>query len=401
MPKPKAALAFVLITILLDALAFSIVIPVVPDLIEQIGHIPPAQASFWLGALLTAFSAVQLFAAPVLGGLSDRYGRRPVLLTCLAALGVASFATVFVQSLVGLFAIRMFAGLAAGDVPAAVAYIADITPPEHRAKRFGLVGAMFGLGFVAGPGLGGLLGGVWLRLPFLVSAGLSVCNVLFGVLVLAESLAPENRRQLTWRDANPFAAMRAVFVDATTLRLAFSWCCFWFALGAQQTSFILANEMRFHWSVLQNGLVLALAGLFGAITQSVLVGRAVQRFGLKGTALLGIGFSAAGYLFYAFAFSPWIMFPGILVLSLGSLGNPAIRSMLSQSVGPTRQGEVQGAMSGLQALMAIAAPMAMGTLFAGATLPKAALHFPGAPFALSACVCMASLAVLSRLRVTV
>jgi DHA1 family tetracycline resistance protein-like MFS transporter len=387
-----------LVTILLDALAFSIVIPVTPDLIKEIGHIQPAQASFWLGALLTAYSAVQLFAAPVLGGLSDRYGRRPVLLACLAALGLSSLATVFVQSLAGLFVIRMFAGLAAGDIPAAVAYIADISSLEQRAKRFGLVGAMFGLGFVAGPGVGGLLGGVWLRLPFVVAAGLSACNVIYGALVLSESLAPENRRQLTWQDANPFAAMRAVLVDGKTLRLAFSWCCFWFALGAQQTSFILANEMRFHWSVLQNGLALALAGVFGAITQSVLVGRAITRFGLKGTALLGIGFSAAGYVFYAFAFSPWILFPGILVLSLGSVGNPAIRSMLSQSVGPTRQGEVQGAMSGLQALMAIAAPVAMGTLFAGATLPGGMLHFPGAPFALSACVCVASLAVLSRLK---
>ncbi len=399
MTRPKAALAFVLVTILLDALAFSIVIPVIPDLIKQIGHIQPAEASFWLGALLTAYSAVQLFAAPVLGGLSDRYGRRPVLLACLAALGVSSLATVFVQSLAGLFAIRMFAGLAAGDIPAAVAYIADISTPEQRARRFGLVGAMFGLGFVAGPGVGGLLGGVWLRLPFVAAAALSACNVIYGALVLAESLPPENRRQLTWQDANPFAAMRAVLVDGKTRRLAFSWCCFWFALGAQQTSFILANEMRFHWNVLQNGLVLALAGVFGAITQSTLVGRAITRFGLKGTALLGIAFSAAGYIFYAFAFSPWILFPGILILSLGSIGNPAIRSMLSQSVGPTRQGEVQGAMSGLQALMAIAAPVAMGTLFAAATLPGAMLHFPGAPFALSACACAASLGVLSRLDV--
>ncbi len=399
MPQRQAALAFVLVTVLLDALAFAIVVPVVPDLVKEVGHVPPAQASFWVGVMLTAFASVQFFAAPVLGGLSDRFGRRPILLVCLTILGLASLATVFVQSLAGLLLIRMFAGLASGDIPAAVAYIADITPPAGRAKRFGLVGAMFGLGFVAGPGLGGLLGGVWLRLPFVAAAVLSAANVLYGIFLLPESLAPEHRRPLRWREMQPFGALRAVFVDATTLRLGFAWCCLWFALGAQQSSFILANEMRFQWSVLQNGLVLALAGICGAITQSLLVGRAISRFGQKGTALLGGVLSAAGYGCYALAGQVWVLFPGIILLSLGALGSPAIRAMLSQSVDASRQGEVQGALSGLQALMAIAGPVTMGALFAGATLPGAALHFPGAPFALAGGVCLAGFGVLTRLRV--
>jgi DHA1 family tetracycline resistance protein-like MFS transporter len=397
--KRQAAVAFVLVTVFLDALAFAIVIPVIPDLVKEIGRVPPAQASFWVGALLTGFAMVQFFAAPVLGAVSDRYGRRPVLLICLTILGLSSLATVFVQSLAGLVLIRMLAGLASGDIPAAVAYIADITPPAGRAKQFGLVGAMFGLGFVAGPGLGGLLGGVWLRLPFAAAAGLSAANVLYGIFVLPESLAPENRRNLTWRDTNPFSALRAVFVDGKTLRLGFAWCCTWFALGAQQSSFILANEMRFHWTVLQNGLVLALSGVCGAVTQSVLVGRVIGRFGLRGTALIGALFSAAGYAGYAMAGSIWILFFGIVVLSLGMVGSPAVRSMLSQSVDARRQGEVQGALSGLQALMSIAAPVTMGALFAGATMPGAGLHFPGAPFLLAALVCLASFAVLSKINV--
>jgi DHA1 family tetracycline resistance protein-like MFS transporter len=394
--KRQAAIAFVLVTVFLDALAFAIVIPVVPDLVKQIGHVPVAQASFWVGVMLTGFAVVQFFASPVLGAVSDRYGRRPVLLTCLTVLGLSSLATVFVQSLTGLFLIRMFSGLASGDIPAAVAYIADITPAAQRAKRFGLIGAMFGLGFVAGPGIGGLLGGVWLRLPFVVAAGLSAANVLYGIFVLPESLAPENRRPLSWRDSNPFSALRAVFVGGTTLRLGAAWCCIWFALGAQQSSFILANEMRFHWTVLQNGLVLALAGVCGAITQSLLVSRAITRFGLRGTALVGALFSAAGYAAYAAAGVTGILYAGIVLLSLGQVGSPAIRALLSQSVDARRQGEVQGALSGLQALMSIAAPLTMGAIFAGATMPGAALHFPGAPFVLSGAVCLVSVLALKK-----
>jgi DHA1 family tetracycline resistance protein-like MFS transporter len=388
------------VIIALDAIAFGIVIPVQPDLVMRLGHIPPAGASLWLGALLTAFSAMQFFAAPVLGNLSDRFGRRPVLLLCLAGLGLASLATVFIQTLAGFFIIRILAGLCTGDVPAAIAYIADVTPPEDRAKRFGLVGAMFGVGFILGPAIGGILGSVWLRLPFLASAALALINVVYGFFFLAESLPPDRRRPFNWRSANPFGAIRTVFIDGTTRRLGIAWCCFWFALAAQQSSFILANEMRFHWNTYQNGLAIALAGLCSALTQSLLVGRAVQRFGLKRTAVLGFAFNTAGYACYAMAGSVWILFPGILILALGSLGNPAIRSMLSASVDATRQGEVQGALSGLQALMQIAAPLTMGSLFAAATLPGASLHFPGAPFLLAGLITLASVLVLASIHIT-
>ena len=378
-----------MVTVALDALAFGVVIPVEPGLVMRLGHISAGDASFWLGAILTTFSTAQFAAAPVLGGLSDRFGRRPVLLASLAAQGLAALASAFAPNLFWFFLIRAAAGAGSGNTAAASAYLADISTPEQRARRFGWVGAMFGLGFVLGPAAGGLLGGVSVRLPFLVSAGLAGCNVLYGLAALPESLPADRRRPFRWGGANPFGALRGAFAGGGAWRLGFAWCCLWFALGAQQSSFILANQMRFHWNTRDNGLVLALAGIASAITQGLLVGRAQSRLGRRRTALAGLGCSALGYFFYAFAASRWIMFPGVLILALGALGNPSLQAIFSARAGSRRQGETQGALACLQGLMAIIAPLATGALFTVATRPGAALHFPGAPFLLAAIVCTA------------
>ena len=394
----KASAVFIYVTIALDAIGFGIVVPVVPDLVMRVGHIPASDASFWVGALLAAFSAMQFVAAPVLGGVSDRFGRRPVLLFSLAALGLAALLTAFVPSLFWLLALRMAAGATSGNISAAMAYIADVTPPAERAGRYGSVGALFGLGFVLGPALGGALGGIDVRLPFVFSAGLAAANVMYGVLLLPESLPREQRVAFDWRRANPIGALSAVFVDTPRLRLGAAWCCIWFALGAQQSSFILANELRFHWNTVQNGLALALAGVSSALVQGLLVRRAVARWGMERTATVALGLSVLGYVCYAYAVTPAILFGGVLILALGSMSNPAVRSMLSVAVGPHRQGEVQGALASLQGLMAIAAPLTMGGLFARTTRPSAAVHFAGAPFALAAIVCGAGALVVWRLQ---
>ncbi len=389
---------FILITIALDALGFGIVIPVEPGLVMQVGHVPASDASFWLGAILTAYSAMQFLAAPVLGALSDCYGRRPVLLASLAALGVGSALTTIAPSLFWLFMVRMFTGATSGNTAAAAAYLADVTPPGQRAQRYGWVGAMYGLGFVLGPAFGGVLGEYGVRVPFLASASLAACNVAYGLLILPESLPPERCRAFDWRRANPVGTWATIFTSGPARRLGFAWCCLWFALGAQQTSFILANQMRFHWNTMQNGLVLAAAGLASAATQGLLERRSEARIGLRRTALAGLALSTLGYLFYAFAFSKWIMFPGVLILALGALANPAVQSMLSTSAGAKYQGEVQGALSSLEGLMAVAAPVAMGGLFEFCTRGHSALHFPGAPFLLAAIVCGAGGIVLFTAR---
>ncbi len=389
----RASTSFIFVTVGLDALGAGVVVPVLPDLVMRVGHVAAGAASFWLGAILTAYSLMQFVAAPVLGGLSDRFGRRPVLLVSLAALAASMLLMAQARSLLALLLIRLFAGAMSGNTAAATAYIADVTPPAQRARGFGMVGALYGLGFVLGPALGGVLGAAGPRLPFYASAVLVAANVVYGWLVLPESLPPQRRRSFSWRRANPFGSLGMVFSTPATLRLGAAWCCVWFAIGAQQSSFILANEMRFHWNTMQNGLVLALAGIASAVTQALLVGTAVARFGPLRTARLGMACLTLGYLGYAFASTRWIMFPAVLVLALGALCNPAVQSMLSTAAGPRRQGEVQGGLEALQGLMAASGPLLMGWLFEQAT--RGTAHFVGAPFLLAAAICVAGFVTLS------
>ena len=387
----RASALFIYITVALDAVGFGIVVPVVPDMVKWIGHMPASDTSFWVGLLLAAFAAMQFLAAPVLGGLSDRFGRRPVLLTSLAGVGLLSLATAAAPNLLVLLAVRMAAGAMSGNEAAAEACIADITPAEQRAARFGMIGALYGIAFVLGPAAGGLLGRVDVRLPFVASAVLAACNLAYGCLLLPESLPADRRRDFDWRRANPFGTLRGAFAGRSAIVLAGAWCCLWFALGAQQSSFILANEMRFGWNTVQNGLVLALAGSVSALTQGVLVQRCTARLGEKPTALLGLGFSTIGYLCYAFAFSRFVMFPGVVILALGALANPAIQAMATSRAGRDAQGEVQGGLTALQGLMAVVAPLSTGWLFTVATRPGHAIHFAGAPFLVAAIACAGGL----------
>jgi len=398
MNRRTASVSFILGTIVLDALSFGIVIPVLPDLVAEVAHAPASVTSFYVGALFAVFSLMQFFFAPVLGGLSDRFGRRPVLLASLSALGVNALLWVGVNDLAWMFVIRILAGVFSANVPTASAYIADVTPPDQRTRYFGLLGAMYGLGFVLGPVLGGVLGQNWIRLPFLVSAGLIGCNALYGLFVLPESLPRERRRRFDWNRANPFGSLHAIGTQPATLRLAYAWCCTWFAIGAQQTSFILANQIRFGWNTLDNGLAMAIGGITQVLVQGLLMQWTVARLGQRGTALAGYGFSVVGYLIYALAMSPWVMLAGIPVLALGALAGAPIQSMLSLTAGPQRQGEIQGALSSLQGLMFVAGPLVMGSLFTAATRPGQALHFPGAPFLLAAIICLSAILVLRGLR---
>ena len=397
MARHHASFAFILATIALDALSFALVVPVIPALIMQIGHVQHAAASLWLGIILSAFAFSQFLGAPVAGALSDRFGRRPVLLFSQAAMAVNALCWVWVPSLWWLLGLRLVAGALAGNVSAASAYVGDVTPPERRARSFGLVGAMWGLGFVVGPAIGGWLGSVSLRLPFLVASGLITLNFLYGLLVLPESLPAERRRPVTWARANAAGTLRLFAENGRTRRLGLAWACIWVALGSQQSSFILANQMRFGWTIGQNGLVLAIGGLAQAVVQGLLIGRITQAVGARRTACLGFGFAVAGYATYAVAGRPWIMLAGMFLLALGALAGPSIQGMMSVAAGPRRQGETQGALSSLQGLSMVAGPTATGLAFAWATRPGNALHLPGVPFAFSAVLCAAALAAVVSL----
>ncbi len=382
-----------LATLAIDALGFGIVVPVVPNLVLRLSHLPPSAASFWVGALLAAFSAMQFLCAPLLGALSDRFGRRPVLLLSLSGICANYLLLAWAPSLAWLFVGRLIAGATAANVSAATAYIADVTPPAQRAQRFGLVGAMFGLGFVLGPALGGLLGAYGLRLPFLGAAVLAGLNVLYGLFVLPESLPPERRRAFAWRRANPVGTLGAVAADPAYLRLAVAWCCAWFALGALQSSFVLANDLRLGWGPRENGMALAAVGVGSALVQGLVVRRLVPRLGERRAALLGYTMAALAYLLFAFAVRGWLVYAGIAVQALGAISGPAVQAMVSARAGPDRQGEVQGALGSLQGLTAIASPLIAGWLF-GVFAPRG---LPGAPFLLAAATYLLAFAAVRGL----
>ena len=373
-----------LATIAIDALAFGIVVPVVPTLVMQLSGRGASGASFWMGALLAAFSLMQFLCAPLLGALSDRYGRRPVLLMSLAGICANNFMLALAPTLAWLFVGRLLAGATAANFAAATASIADVSTPAQRAQRFGLVGAMFGLGFVVGPALGGLLGTYGVRVPFLVAGGLAGLNLLYGAIFVPETLAPENVRAFHWRAANPLGNLRLVRADNEFARLVLAWCCTWFALGALQSSFVLANDMRLGWGTRENGLALAAVGVGSALVQGFVVRKAVPALGERRAALVGYGLAAVAYGLFAAAYAPWILFAGIALQSASAISGPAVQALVSARAAADQQGAMQGALASFQGLTAIVAPLLAGYVFGIFTRDGASLYLPGAPFLMAA-----------------
>ena len=394
----RASIGLVLTTVALDALGFGLVIPIVPSLVMKLEHLSAAQTSLWMGGLLAAFSVMQFLCAPLLGGLSDKYGRRPVLLVALAGMALNYLLLVWAPSMTWLFVGRIISGATAASYSTATAYIADVTPPEQRAQRFGLVGAMFGLGFVVGPALGGLLGSYGLRLPFLLAAILAGINFVFAALLLPESLKAASRRPLSWATSNPLGSLRVLGADADYRRLAVAWCCTWFALGVLQSAFVLANDLRLGFDELQNGLSLTVMGIGSALVQGLLVRRIVPAFGERRAALIGFSLTAGAYLAFAFAGSVTVLLLAIVLQSLGAMNGPAIQSLLSVKAGPDEQGQLQGALASVQGLTAIVAPLAGSWAFSAFADPAAAIYFPGAPFLLGTLVCLIAVGAIAAIR---
>jgi DHA1 family tetracycline resistance protein-like MFS transporter len=385
----RPAVGFILATLVIDALGFGLVVPIVPSLVLEMSGLTASGAALWVGTLLTAFSVMQFVCAPILGGLSDRFGRRPVILLSLAGVGMNYAMLAWAPSLIWLFLGRMIAGATAANAATASAYIAS---------RFGLIGATFGLGFVLGPALGGLLGTYGLRVPFEAAAALTAVNVLYGLLVLPESLPPERRRPFEWRRANPLGSLKVLTASPNLGRLAIAWGCTWFAMGALQTTFVLANQLRFNWDTQQNGLALALAGLGSAVVQGLLVRRIIPHFGELRSALIGSSITIVAYLLIAFAPFGWVVLLGITIQAGGAITNPAVQGLVSAAVPADRQGETQGALSSIQGLVAIVSPLVAGTVFAHFTGPYALILLPGAPFVVSALAYCLSLWAVSGVR---
>lgn len=364
-PKPEGrqpALGFILFTVLIDMIAIGVIVPVLP-LIVGTFTASTTEQTFWFGAVAFTFGAANFLAAPVLGALSDRYGRRPVLLVGLSGLAVSMFVTGLATALWMLVAVRLLSGATQANAAVANAYVADITPPELRARRFGLVGAMFGLGFTLGPVLGGLLGAVDVRLPFFVAGGMTLLNVLYGAFVLPESLPAERRRPFEWKRANPVGAFKGLVALQGVGPLVAVVALAALSQFTLHNSWVLYTTFKFGWGPAQNGVSLFVVGLTSALVQGWLLKHLLKRFTPQRLAAMGLVASALTYLGFGLASQGWMMFVVIVVGTLlGGGAQASIQSLLSNAAQAHEQGQTMGAIASLSSLMAVAAPVVSATL---------------------------------------
>lgn len=396
MYKKKPALGFIFVTLLIDVTGWGIIIPVIPDLIKELSHDSTADAAVYGGYLLMVYALMQFVCAPILGGLSDRYGRRPVLLASLFGFGVDYLFTAFAPTLAWLFAGRLVAGIMGASFTTAGAYIADISTPEKRAQNFGIIGAAFGLGFIVGPVIGGVLGDLGTRVPFLVTAGLTLLNWLYGFFILPESLASENRRKFEWKRANPVGTLISLTKYPVIGGLLVSIFFLYIAAHAVQSNWAYYVIERFKWSRLEIGISLGVVGVVYALVQGWLIRLIIPKLGQHRSIYLGLGLYALGFLLYALATHGWMMYAFTIVYCLGGIAGPALQGVMSTIIPPNAQGELQGGFTSLMSLASIIGPFIMSSLlfgyFASADAP---VYLPGAPMLLGALLTMIS-AVLAR-----
>lgn len=375
----QAAMPFIMITVFIDMMAIGLIVPVLPPLVAGFAA-GPAEAAYWYGVVAFAFGIANFFGAPLLGALSDRYGRRPVLLLGFCGLALNFFATALATSLWVLVLVRLVGGAMQANAAVANAYVADITPPEERARRFGLLGAMFGLGFIAGPVAGGLLGAIDLHLPFYAAGTLALVNLLYGWLVLPESLPVERRRPLSWQAANPIASLGQL----TRLRgvglLVAVLACTGLAQFTMYTTWVLYTSFKFGWGPAENGWSLFAVGVMSALVQGLLLGRLLRRFSAQRLALMGLLSSTLAFAAWGAATEGWMMFAVVFANVLGFTVTAALQSLVSGAADARVQGQTMGSVSSLNSLMAVIAPM-IGAPLLGAFshLPQGDWHL-GAPF---------------------
>jgi DHA1 family tetracycline resistance protein-like MFS transporter len=397
-PKPfaaprRAALIFIFITVMLDMLAIGLIIPVLPKLVVVFegGNVASAAAVF--GVFGTAWALMQFLFSPVQGALSDRFGRRPVVLLSNLGLGLDYILMALAPNLSWLFAGRVISGITAASISTAFAYIADVTPPDRRAGSFGLIGTAFGVGFVIGPALGGLLGGIDLRLPFWVAAGLSLTNFLYGLLILPESLPVERRAGWSWRRANPVGAL--ILLRSYPQLVGLSAVNFLQNLAhvVLPSVFVLYAGYRYGWDERAVGLTLAGVGVCSAVVQGGLVRPLVARAGERRTMLIGLASGALGFAIYGFAPSGALFCVGVPVMALWGLTGPSVQALMSRRVDPSEQGQLQGAQSSLQGIAGLVGPGLFTTVFAASIAAAQRWELPGAAFLLAAAMLLAGAAI--------
>ena len=381
---------FIMIAVLIDMAAIGVIVPVLPTLVASFAT-DPADQAFWYGVVAAAFGLANFVASPILGALSDRFGRRPVMLLGFMGLGVSFFGTAMTTSLIGLIIARTLGGAMQANVAIANAYVADISAPEERAKRFGFLGAMMGIGFIVGPVVGGLLGAVNLHLPFYLAGSLTLLNLLYGYFVLPESLPLDKRKAFSWRSANPATSLRKLGqlkgVGPLVGVVAFSGL----AQFVLYTVWVLHNSFKFGWGPRENGWSLAAVGIVAVLVQGVLLGRLLKRLSPQKLAMWGLVSSTIAYTLWGAATEGWMMYAVIAVNLLGGTVTASVQSMISSAADSKSQGQTMGAVSSLNGLMAVLAPLL------GAPMLAMVSHYPqgdwriGAPFYFCALLQVASL----------
>ena len=386
----KAALSFIFITLLIDVTGLGLIIPVMPKLIESLTGVTISEASQWGGWLTFAYAIMQFLFAPVIGNLSDQYGRRPVLLLSLLGFGIDYLFLSFAPNMAWLFVGRIISGITGASFTTASAYIADISTPQNRTQNFGMIGAAFGLGFIIGPVLGGLLGSFGPRVPFLVAAGLSLLNALYGYFVLPESLAADKRRKFEWRRANPLGSLLHIRKYPGIGTLVGALILVYIAGHAVQSNWTFFTIAKFNWSEKVIGLSLGMFGVLIALVQGGLIRFVNPRLGNEKSVYTGLGLYTIGMLLFAFVSKDWLLFVFMIPYCLGGIAGPALQAIISGHVPPNEQGELQGALTSMMSATSIVGPLVMTNLFAYFTRPGAPVHFPGAPFMLGAVLMLGS-----------
>lgn len=397
MRNKKAAVAFVLVVLVLNTTGIGIVTPVLPRLLESMCRGDIAEASRYFGAFGAAYAAMQFVFAPLIGALSDTFGRRAVILTSLLGASLDYLLLACAPTLAWLFVGRIVAGIAGASSSAVTAYIADVTTPEERARGFGMSGAAFGVGFILGPVLGGLLAGVSLRMPFAVAAALNALNLAYGFFLLPESLVKEHRRPFDLRRANPLGSLRRLVRSPSLIGFAATLLCAFIAQYCVQSVWALYTEARFDWLPLQIGISLAVVGVTTGIVQGGLVSFSIRWFGEKNSVLLGLLFCVVGFIGSGVASESWMMYVFVVLFAMSGIVGPTIQSLLSREVGPSEQGQLQGSLASMQSLAAIVGPLMATHLFARYAPDDAVPHVPGAAFFAAACLDGLAIAIAWRL----
>lgn len=391
----RAAFAFIFITVALDMLALGLIVPVLPKLVVAFEGGDVAHAARIVGVFGFAWSAMQFIASPIVGAMSDRFGRRPVVLLSNFGLGLDYLVMALAPTVSWLFVGRIVSGITSSSYPTASAYIADVTPPDQRAAKFGLLGAAFGLGFIIGPAVGGVLGDIDLRLPFWVAGGLSLANAAYGYFILPESLPPGKRARVPWHMANPLGSLSFLRAHPELLALGATFFLLYFAHQVYPTLFVLYGDYRYGWSPRQLGLTLALFGVGSTITSVFLIGPIVKRIGERNALLLGLSLSATSALVVALAYTGTLFLLSIPISSLGGLTVPSLMAIASRQANETEQGRLQGALGSLQGIAMMVSPLVLSQIFA-VSIQRGGRAFAGVPFAFTALVLCVALFLAAR-----